>query len=401
MSLEHFIQSIHETPTKTVLAVAGGGSRAIAELLETPGASRTVLEAIVPYCEQAMIEWLGGRPDQFCSEPTARAMAMAAFRRACRLEPGQDRAGVACTASLATDRPKRGPHRAHVAFQTATTTVSWSLDLQKGHRPRADEERLVSHLVLNAVAAACGLVDRLTLELLPEERIEEARIIAPEPWQELLAGEIEAVREHGRGIAVPGTAEPLATTGKQSVLAMPAPASQAPKAILPGAFHPIHTGHRRMAEIAGRRLGAAVEFEIAILNVDKPPLDFLEVFQRLAQFGPEETVWLTRSATFVEKSAQFPGVVFVVGADTLRRIVDPRYYGNDPTACQSALETIAARGCRFLVFGREDSGRFAGLAELTLPAALQAICEEVSAEEFREDISSTEIRKGRDLEHSD
>ena len=65
-----------------VIAVTGGGSGAISSLLEVPGASASVLEAIVPYAATALADWLGGTPDHYCSERTARAMAMAAFERA-------------------------------------------------------------------------------------------------------------------------------------------------------------------------------------------------------------------------------------------------------------------------------------------------------------------------------
>ena len=78
---EQLVQQIHDSPTRIVLAAAGGGSRAIADLLEVPGGSRTLLEAVVPYSAPAMTAWLGSRPDESCSAATARAMAMVAFLR--------------------------------------------------------------------------------------------------------------------------------------------------------------------------------------------------------------------------------------------------------------------------------------------------------------------------------
>ena len=61
-----------------VVAITGGGGRAITDLLTVPGASATVLEAVVPYSLPALEDWLGGKVDHACSERTARAMAMAA-----------------------------------------------------------------------------------------------------------------------------------------------------------------------------------------------------------------------------------------------------------------------------------------------------------------------------------
>jgi len=104
-------------------------------------------------------------------------------------------------------------------------------------------------------------------------------------------------------------------------------------------------------------------------------------------------VWLTRAATFAEKAVLFPGSLFVIGADTIVRIADPQYYGQDPRARDQAIAHIADQGCRFLVFGRVVSGEFQSASELKLPADLLAICQEVSEDEFRDDVSSTELRR--------
>jgi nicotinamide mononucleotide (NMN) deamidase PncC len=119
------IEQIHASGRQFVMAVTGGGSGAISGLLEVPGASASVLEAIVPYAASAMADWLGGTPDHYCSERTARAMAMAAFERARKLSDADPHTlrGIGATASLASNRPKRGPHRIHVAWQSADTTV--------------------------------------------------------------------------------------------------------------------------------------------------------------------------------------------------------------------------------------------------------------------------------------
>ncbi len=387
--VEALVLALHRTPQKLVLAVSGGGSPAISWLLATPGASRTMLQAIAPYSEQAMVRWLGGRPGQFCSAPTARAMAMAAMLRGISLvesggrrsgpgsEGGEEAGGVVlgvgCTASLVSDRPKRGSHRAHVAVQSRATTMSRTVELKKGVRDRAAEEDLVARFILNAVAEACELPSSLGLRLgLSEaEPIESTAATAPESWQRLVLGEADAVAAGGN------SGRTLERVGR---------------AIFPGAFNPVHAGHRGMQHIAQQRLGQRVDLEISIENVEKPILDYVEIQRRVAPFPAEQVIWLTRAKTFVEKSALFPGATFVVGVDTVRRIADPRFYGDDAEACRRALEEIAARGCRFLVFGRDIGTGFVGLGDLSLPEPLAAICQGVPAEVFREDISSTEIR---------
>ncbi len=179
--------------------------------------------------------------------------------------------------------------------------------------------------------------------------------------------------------------------------------SAAPAVIFSGAFNPRHHGHEQMARVAEKLLGAPVAWELPIENADKPPLDYLEMARRLRQFGADESVYLTRAATFAAKAELFPGATFIVGADTLPRIDQPRFYGHGEAARDAAINAIAARGCKFLVFGRlmpldgaaGDAG-FRSLSRLEVSPALRAICiDEVAAERFRADVSSTELRTGQ------
>ncbi len=147
-----------------------------------------------------------------------------------------------------------------------------------------------------------------------------------------------------------------------------------------------------MAQLAAEKTGRVVEHEISIVNVDKPPIDFIEMERRAAQFAAGERLWFTRAPTFVEKSQIFPGATFVVGADTIVRIAEAKYY-RDARARDAALEQLAAVGCRFLVFSRCQDGIYPSLRELGLPDALRRICDEISGDTFRMDISSTALRR--------
>ncbi|HEY2839853.1 MAG TPA: hypothetical protein VGJ26_11930 [Pirellulales bacterium] len=402
-SISHTLltQGIHACGVRLELATTGGGSLAISALLTTPGASRSVVEAVVPYSAAALGAYLGSLPEQFCSEATARRMAMAAYQRARSydatdaesagaadlLKASSNLAGIGCTCSLVSDRPKRGAHRIHCAAQTSALTATASLDLIKGARSRLEEEEVAAAMLLNVAALAAGLAERVPLRLRPGEQVEEHCVTAPELWRQLFTGArriAPASGEEQRG--------PDATLG----------ASQR-RVIFPGAFHPLHAGHLEMAQIAASRLKCPIEWEISIANVDKPPIDYREMELRSAQFKGEEfdcgqlpkdaKLWFTWAPTFAEKSELFPHATFLVGADTIARIAEPRYYGDDMGARDTAIAAIAEHGGRFLVFGRAAEGAFQTIDALDLPPALRAICDEVPADAFRHDISSTDLRR--------
>jgi len=90
-----------------------GPPQALAWLLGAPGASRTVLDARVPYAPAALAEALGGPPPAaYASAATAAAMARAALRQAAQLAAlGEPLVGLGIACALATDRPKKGKHK--------------------------------------------------------------------------------------------------------------------------------------------------------------------------------------------------------------------------------------------------------------------------------------------------
>jgi hypothetical protein len=169
-----------------------------------------------------------------------------------------------------------------------------------------------------------------------------------------------------------------------------------PAAVLPGSFNPLHRGHRELAAAAGRRLGVPVHFELSAANVDKPDLPADEVARRLAQFVGVGPVWVTRAATFAAKAELFPGVAFVLGWDTAVRLIDPWYYAGDPGRRDAALRRLLDCGCRVVVGGRLDpAGQFrvwdgAGLAD-----EFGRLFNVIPEDEFRVDLSSTELRTAR------
>ena len=368
------IAGLETAAAKIVLVATGGGTRAIAHLASTPGASSVLLEGLVPYARAAIDRLLGGPQESYCSSRTARRLAVAAWQRARDLGAAADAAvGAAVTASLRTSVPKRGDHRLFVAVQTLRATATAELVLEKAARSRDEEETLAAAVLLAELVAAAGgqAAAGPAVVLRPGEQVLRERFAPPAAWQELFAGTRDAVRADG----VPEP--PSARTGRL---------------IFPGSFDPLHEGHLLMARIAEEIAERPLEYELSIANVDKPALDYLEIRDRAAQFA-DRPLWLSRAARFLDKLDVFPGSTFVMGADTYVRLADPRYYGGSATAAADAARTIAARAAGLIVFGRSQDDMFMEAAHVDVPQPLRDVTYFVSQREFRLDISSTELRR--------
>lgn len=371
------IAALSAAGSRVVIVSTGGGSRALARLVTTPGASAVVLDGLVPYAREAVDLVLGGSQESYCSPRTARRLAMMAWQRCVDYGTPPDEAiGAAVVASLRTRAPKRGAHRVITAVQTLSATTTASLELEKDARSRDDEEDVAAALMLAQLAAAATAAPRQVdlAGLRPGERVAAEIRAAPPEWQRLMEGSARALC-----IAAGHT------TGSES--GTPA----ADRLLFPGSFDPLHDGHRTMARIAEEIAERTVEYELSIANVDKPLLDYHEIASRVAQFA-DRTLWLTRAATFLEKLVLFPQSTFVLGADTYLRLADPRYYGGSAEAAAAAVRTIAAQAKGLIVFGRVRDGTFADPAKLDVPQPLRDISYFVSQREFRMDVSSTALR---------
>lgn len=371
------IVKLHGLARPVVVVVTGGGASAIAALLAVPGASRTILDAHVPYSAAALTAWLGRQPDQYCDARTALAMASVACERANQLTAAlpnlQQPLGVSCTAALASERPKRGDHRCFIAVQSADLTACVSLTLQKGARTRAAEEAVVSQLIVRTLAEICGVADLPALDLLPTERIHLEIQSADPALSAVWKGAADCVWSFPDGSLAARPPEPVV-------------------GVLCGAFDPLHRGHMELRDVAEQRLGGLVAYELSIANVDKPPLDFLTISHRRQQFT-HAPLALTNAPRFWQKSQIFPGMTFVVGSDTAARIIDPYYYAGDQAALAAALAMIRQQGCRFLVASRQVNDQLLTLSDMQIPSDAADLFEAIPEQQFRVDISSTELRK--------
>ena len=159
MSVER-IECILNSGCRAAFAVTGGGSGALHALLSTPGVSRFVADARIPYSPEALADFLGETPGQSVSSETARALAQKAFDKSPPMEGcpkggvGFPNIGISCTAALATNRKRRGDDRAFICIKTAENEKLFALYFSEASR--AKQEQLLSDWLLVLIAQAVG-----------------------------------------------------------------------------------------------------------------------------------------------------------------------------------------------------------------------------------------------------
>lgn len=374
-NFSRILTDIHATPHLGVIRFAGAGSQALAWLHSVGGSSRTLLEATDHYAAPSLVQAVGFEPEHYASERVAAALAAGAYERARELAPDAPVFGLGCAASIATDRAKRGEHRAFVCVRDGFGMSLYAPQLTKGERTRQGEEEVVSRLIVRAVAEACGLRN------LPDVDVNVEHHFEPEhDLQALLSGEDEVawVVVHPNGqlrVGRKGEALPRLV-------------------LLSGSFNPLHQGHRDLAKTAAEHLGRAAHFELPLVNAEKAPIDLTEARARAAQFAAYAPLVLTRTPLFPQKASLFPESVFIVGADTAARLVEPRFYEGEK-GMEKALGRLESVHCRFLVAGRKSQKgeqRFLTLDDIDIPERFRHLFEALPEERFRRDISSSALR---------
>lgn len=382
MEIRELVHHIHSSGYEFVLAVTGGGTEALGELLRYGGGSATLLEAIVPYSQQALDVFTGKKPEKYASTRTARAMAMAAFQKAILIQGSGQKGlehllgiGATCTLARAGERKER-QHELHMTVQSIQSTTTYSICfLEK--RDREHEEAIVARSIINTIASACDVDVTITdgTGFSSYERPQIRRVQAIEAISKLLHGTASSDR-------VPGC---VRITGQEGNT------HHSHRIIFSGSFDPCHKNHVEMARIASRKYGLPVDFEISLLNVDKPPIDYISLEERISSIKTLHDpysmgdIFVTDTPLFAEKAIIFPDSTFIVGADTMKRLFDPRYYRPEDDL-SSLLELFRKQGIDFLVFSRKG-------IPIEIPAEVEPIITIVPEDEYSDDgISSTQIR---------
>lgn len=332
---------------KLVLAITGGGSEAIPSLLSQGGASDYFLEGIVPYNQKALDSFLGFSPEKYCSNLTARQMAMQAFRRAISLGASKDEAkgvGVTCTlAKQGQERPDR-VHEFYIATQTNDKTECSSFRLNIKY-PRSTEEKIVGGQIYMIIKEGHptyvgNVVNGLSVE---SRRTDDLYNV-----KDVITG---------------GSKVKVFHSGKELDNQM----FRMNPVIYPGSFNPIHEGHIDIIKWCNKHLGCKPYLEISVKNPDKPPLDYIDIYERkydvvfktsyVEDHKPHSLISgiiLSNTPRFFDKSWMYMQPTFLVGSDTFNRILDLKYY-QDSKEFENFVDHVKVNKTQFYVLDRKGS----------------------------------------------
>ena len=370
---ENLVTRLLQSGWSAFAFTTGGGASVAQAILARPGASRFLIGVAIPYGETELQACLGSRPQKHVSNEVAAALAERAYESACRYREAEPVLGVGITAALCTDRERHGDEQFFASCVTGERQILLHARFEKGSFGRSEQESILRQNVLRMMAGCCGV------NVGPAESvgggacvISEEAIVSAAPLAQLLRGDVQYVV--------------VDVDGRMKVdFPLPAPA------LLSGSFDPLHAGHHGMARAAAKTLKRPVMYELSIDNADKDTLSQQDVTRRMRQMAWSRPVVLTRAPRFVDKAQLFSGCTFVIGCDTAVRLLDASYYGGE-AGMLAALEEIRTCGGSFLVAGRLTAGAFQRLGDIRLPDGLAGMFSALPEEQFRMDVSSTEIR---------
>ena len=367
------VESLLQGGGQLALATTGGGGELASWLLNHPGASASVIEVQVPYREEALAAYLGSAGPHRVTAQTARDMADRAFARARRFTGVEEGiVGVGVTAALATSRSRRGEDRAYIVLRLPQEYRLFDLHFEKGAADRLAQEEGLSRFALAVLAEACG--GGAILPPLPDyAKYSRHTLSLQDPLGLLVTGDIELV-EFGLDGAWASAVE------------------RGSRLLIPGSFNPLHEGHERLAVAAGRLSGRRPSLELSVENVDKPTLRRVDIEGRLAAIRGRFSVIMTRAPTFLQKARLFSGCHFAIGYDTATRLLQGAYYEGGEQGMVAVLEEFRTGEHCFWVAGRLQEGKYLALADIDVPAGFEALFAAIPEEDFRVDISSTNLR---------
>jgi nicotinic acid mononucleotide adenylyltransferase len=345
-----------EARARVYVACTGAGAGLSRLLWSVPGASSFLVGTSFPYATSAVDEFVGFPVEKYCSESTAIDLASAAFLHA---GAGREAVGVGLAASVASVRAHRSPHRIYAASVSHGGCRTYELELarESGRAARASDGDKADHLAFVALLDAVELPSEAASSSVPGFTSTNADTLALERFHTHPLFRADGTRQ-----GVPQEVE-LA---------------------FPGTFDPPHEGHHGMAATVAAVTGNKPVFWITAEPPHKAAVPLPELLRRARLLRGHDALFTRGEPLYLDKARRYPGCGFVIGTDSLARMLDPKW----GPAVDRLVDEFRILGTRFYVTSRVVDGKLVTLGDV--PDAPRDLCIEVAG---RWDVSSTELRR--------
>jgi nicotinic acid mononucleotide adenylyltransferase len=324
--LEAFKKYAEIDTIRLYVMASGAGAGIQKRLWETPGASRYLIGACFPYEKEDTERELGFEPEKYCSEETAIDLALEAYYRALGKESMTEQrfpVGLGVTASVTSNREHKGRHHAYVCVVTPSQVIGTEVILPKGE------------LNMQQRMGDGETVDMISITFL--QRVIDGR-------EGTFVNDVEEADWSAHARKRFFDHPQFLPSGLRDDWGLPLGST-----IFPGSFNPPHTGHWGISRTVQRVFGSAPIFNICATPPHKEALTVQMMLSRAKMLEGEHVIFTQNDSTFLSKARVRPGSKFVIGADTLIRMMDEKW--GHPIG--PMLEEFLSLGTTFLVFGRE------------------------------------------------
>ncbi len=317
------------------IAATGAGAGAQNMIWQTPGCSKYFTGATFPYGHEQLTDFLGYAPEKSVCEDVAIEMAMMAYYNAYQYgisNGGEDDCiGFGCTAAVATNRERKGDYVAYVSSCSEAGVSVWEIPLERtiGVYNRMYQGDVISQFIYDiAIDNKYGSADSYK-----ENKVGNR------------AKELLLSRSYWTST---GKRKPVDDFKSQVIDPVTDTQSRIGRAIYPGAFNPPHAAHLEIARVTNS------VFNIEISPPHKSSLTVPEILQRLKLLKHHDVLLTDGLPLYLDKSNAFPGNPLVLGADSLVRMLDPKW-GPDPI---KIIQAMSQNETRLYIVGREVDGKY-------------------------------------------
>lgn len=301
----------------------GAGAGLQKTLWEVPGSSAYLSGASFPYRQEETVKTLGFTPDSYCSREASIDLACVAYMRAYSFG-GKRPIGLGLTASVASEKEHRGDHRVHACVISDERVIAFSTTIGKavGEGARISDGRFADSVGLSMLMQA---VDPSWHD--------------PSTADDCMDVSTSALERFFERPFFGKNGDRLAVLPEKVVL-------------YPGSYNPVHPGHLGLAKAVGDKALRSVVFHVTTDGPHKSPLGLQDLLKRVRMLRGHDRFFTRGDALFVDKARRFRGVPIAIGADSLLRMLDPKW---GPSVMPMLYE-MAQLGSRFYVAARTVDG---------------------------------------------